>query len=142
MNHAHGVFGGVLLGGAGRIEAEADGFAALESLNCGKPINAMKGDESLAIVDCWRFFAAAVRCQHGSVAGEYLAGHTSMIRRDPAGTVASIAPSNYPLMNDGLEARHGRSPAATPSSSSPPSRPRSPRSGSRAVLPTSSPPGL
>ena len=83
---------------ADRIEAEADGFAALESLNCGKPINAMKGDEIPAIVDCWRFFAAAVRTQHGPVAGEYLAGHTSMIRRDPVGTVASIAPWNYPLM--------------------------------------------
>ena len=83
---------------ADRIEAEADAFAALESLNCGKPINAMKGDEIPAIVDCWRFFAAAVRCQHGPIAGEYLAGHTSMIRRDPVGTVASIAPWNYPLM--------------------------------------------
>ena len=51
-----------------------------------------------AIVDCWRFFAGAVRCQHGAVAGEYLAGHTSMIRRDPIGVVASIAPWNYPLM--------------------------------------------
>ena len=43
---------------ADRIEAEADAFAALESLNCGKPINAMKNDEIPAIVDCWRFFAA------------------------------------------------------------------------------------
>ena len=83
---------------ADRIEAEADALAALEALNCGKPINAMKNDEIPAIVDCWRFFAAAVRCQHGPIAGEYLAGHTSMIRRDPVGTVASIAPWNYPLM--------------------------------------------
>ena len=28
---------------------------------------------------------------------EYLDGHTSMIRRDPVGVVASIAPWNYPL---------------------------------------------
>ena len=33
-----------------------------------------------------------------TVAGEYLPGHTSMIRRDPIGVVASIAPWNYPLM--------------------------------------------
>ena len=39
-----------------------------------------------------------MRTQHGQVAGEYLAGHTSMIRRDPVGVVASIAPWNYPLM--------------------------------------------
>jgi aminobutyraldehyde dehydrogenase len=32
------------------------------------------------------------------VAGEYMAGHTSMIRRDPIGVVASIAPWNYPLV--------------------------------------------
>jgi aminobutyraldehyde dehydrogenase len=83
---------------ADRIEAEADGFAELEALNCGKPINAMKGDEIPAIADCWRFFAGAVRCQHGAIAGEYLAGHTSMIRRDPVGVVASVAPWNYPLM--------------------------------------------
>jgi aminobutyraldehyde dehydrogenase len=83
---------------AERIEAEAEGFASLEALNCGKPINAVTGDEIPAIVDCWRFFAGAVRCQHGPVAGEYLAGHTSMIRRDPVGVVASVAPWNYPLM--------------------------------------------
>ena len=48
--------------------------------------------------DCFRFFAGAVRTMHGAVAGEYLAGHTSMIRRDPIGVVGSIAPWNYPLM--------------------------------------------
>ena len=83
---------------ADRIEAEAGALAALEALNCGKPINAARGDEIPAIVDCYRFFACAVRCQHGAVAGEYLSGHTSMIRRDPVGVIAQIAPWNYPLM--------------------------------------------
>jgi len=83
---------------ADRIEAEAPAFAALEALNCGKPINAALNDELPALIDCYRFFAGAVRCQHGAVAGEYLAGHTSMIRRDPVGVVASIAPWNYPMM--------------------------------------------
>ncbi len=36
-------------------------FAALEALNCGKPINAVLNDEIPAIVDCWRFFAGAIR---------------------------------------------------------------------------------
>ncbi|MDN2580865.1 gamma-aminobutyraldehyde dehydrogenase [Aquibium sp. ELW1220] len=89
---------GYLLKIADRIEAEADGFAALEALNCGKPINAVKNDEIPAIVDCYRFFAGAVRSMPGAVAGEYLPGFTSMIRRDPIGIVASIAPWNYPLM--------------------------------------------
>ncbi len=51
-----------------------------------------------AIVDVFRFFAGAARCLPGMAAGEYLEGHTSMIRRDPVGVVASIAPWNYPLM--------------------------------------------
>ncbi|MFU8864266.1 MAG: gamma-aminobutyraldehyde dehydrogenase [Rhodobacterales bacterium] len=83
---------------ADRVEAEAEGFATLEALNCGKPINAARNDEIPAIVDCYRFFAGAVRCQTGAIAGEYMEGHTSMIRRDPIGVVASIAPWNYPLM--------------------------------------------
>jgi aminobutyraldehyde dehydrogenase len=89
---------GHLLRIADRIEAEAKEFAALEALNCGKPINAVLNDEIPAIVDCWRFFAGAVRSIPGQVAGEYLPGFTSMIRRDPIGVVASIAPWNYPLM--------------------------------------------
>ncbi|PWV98235.1 aminobutyraldehyde dehydrogenase [Hoeflea marina] len=87
-----------LLAIAARIEAEARDFATLEALNCGKPINAVLNDEIPAIVDCWRFFAGAVRCMPGNAAGEYLPGFTSMIRRDPIGVVASIAPWNYPLM--------------------------------------------
>ncbi|NVP56555.1 gamma-aminobutyraldehyde dehydrogenase [Mycoplana rhizolycopersici] len=83
---------------ADAIERDADGFAALEALNCGKPINAVRNDEIPAIIDCWRFFAGAVRSMTATVAGEYLPGHTSMIRRDPIGIVGSIAPWNYPMM--------------------------------------------
>lgn len=89
---------GYLLKIADRIEAEAEAFAKLEALNCGKPINAVLNDEIPAIVDCYRFFAGAVRNMPGQVAGEYLPGFTSMIRRDAVGIVASIAPWNYPLM--------------------------------------------
>ncbi|MEQ1951930.1 gamma-aminobutyraldehyde dehydrogenase [Mesorhizobium sp. CN2-181] len=89
---------GYLLKIAERIEAEAEEFAKLEALNCGKPINAVLNDEIPAIVDCYRFFAGAVRTMPGVVAGEYLPGFTSMVRRDPIGIVASIAPWNYPLM--------------------------------------------
>src|SRR6478609_33987 len=83
---------------ADAIERDAEGFAALEALNCGKPINAVLNDEIPAIVDCYRFFAGAVRSMPGQVAGEYLPGHTSMIRRGAIGLVASIAPWDYPLM--------------------------------------------
>lgn len=83
---------------ADRIEAEAEQFAELEALNCGKPINAMKEDEIPAIVDCFRYYAGAVRNIPGVAAGEYVEGFTSMVRRDPIGIVGSIAPWNYPLM--------------------------------------------
>lgn len=89
---------GYLLKIADAIEKDADAFAALEALNCGKPINAVRNDELPAIIDCWRFFAGAIRSLHATVAGEYLPGHTSMIRRDPVGIIGSIAPWNYPLM--------------------------------------------
>ncbi|MFT3688723.1 gamma-aminobutyraldehyde dehydrogenase [Paenirhodobacter sp.] len=89
---------GYLLKIAERIEAAATELAALEALNCGKPGHLALNDELPAIIDCYRFFAGAVRVMQGPVAGEYLAGHTSMIRRDPVGVVASIAPWNYPLM--------------------------------------------
>lgn len=89
---------GYLLKLADRIEAEAESFADLEAINCGKPRYSVIRDEIPAIVDVLRFFAGAARVVPASAAGEYLPGHTSMIRRDPIGVVASIAPWNYPLM--------------------------------------------
>ena len=88
----------MLLKLADAIEANATEFAELESQNCGKPYLAALNDEIPAVADVFRFFAGAVRNMTGSLAGEYLPGHTSMIRRDPLGVVASIAPWNYPLM--------------------------------------------
>ncbi|MDT8923148.1 gamma-aminobutyraldehyde dehydrogenase [Pseudomonas taiwanensis] len=88
----------LLLKLADAIDANAAELARLESNNCGKPYSAALNDELPAVADVFRFFAGASRCLQGSAAGEYLPGHTSMIRRDPVGVVASIAPWNYPLM--------------------------------------------
>ncbi len=88
----------LLLKLADAIDRDAEAFATLEALNCGKPRIRVLQDEIPAVSDCFRFFAGAVRNMHGAVAGEYMAGHTSMIRRDPVGVVGSIAPWNYPLM--------------------------------------------
>ena len=89
---------GMLLALADAINANATEFAELESQNCGKPYLAAINDEMPAVADVFRFFAGAIRTMTGPLAGEYLPGHTSMIRRDPLGVVASIAPWNYPLM--------------------------------------------
>ena len=83
---------------ADRIEANAELYAQDEALNCGKPLPLVLNDELPAVVDCVRFLAGAARTLTGPLAGEYLPGHTSMVRRDPVGVVGSIAPWNYPLM--------------------------------------------
>ncbi|MCA0871479.1 gamma-aminobutyraldehyde dehydrogenase [Seohaeicola saemankumensis] len=87
-----------LLAIADAVEANLEELARLEALNCGKPINEVRNEEIPAVADCFRYFAGAVRNMHGPVSGEYLEGHTSMIRRDAIGVVASIAPWNYPVM--------------------------------------------
>src|ERR671910_923835 len=86
----------LLLKLADALESRADEFGRLESQNAGKPVGAAI-DEMAVSVDLFRFFAGAARVMEGKAANEYLAGHTSMIRRDPVGVVASIAPWNYPL---------------------------------------------
>ena len=88
----------LLLRLADRIEQQAETFARLEALNCGKPFHIVLAEEIPAVVDCLRYFAGAARCLQGSAAGEYMEGHTSMVRRDPVGVIGSIAPWNYPLM--------------------------------------------
>ncbi|MEL7117293.1 MAG: aldehyde dehydrogenase family protein, partial [Pseudomonadota bacterium] len=80
------------------IEAHQDALAELESLDVGKPWPSARDDEFPLTIDTFRFFAGAARTMMGSAAGEYVPGHTSMIRRDPVGPVAAIAPWNYPLM--------------------------------------------
>jgi aminobutyraldehyde dehydrogenase len=88
----------LLLKLADRIEGDGSTLASVESQNTGKPYTGMLNDEIPAIADVFRFFAGAARTMHGSATGEYLAGFTSMIRRDPIGVIASIAPWNYPLL--------------------------------------------
>ncbi len=82
---------------ADAIEARTDDIVAVEHVNAGKPV-AATGIEVEASVDCYRFFAGACRTMETQGAGEYLEGYTSMLRREPLGVVASIAPWNYPFM--------------------------------------------
>ncbi|KQO61498.1 gamma-aminobutyraldehyde dehydrogenase [Curtobacterium sp. Leaf261] len=82
---------------ADAMEARADEFADLESQDTGKPRASLVEDEILASVDQIRFFAGAARNLEGKSAGEYMADHTSFIRREPIGVVGQVAPWNYPL---------------------------------------------
>jgi 1-pyrroline dehydrogenase len=79
------------------IDDNAEELAQIESRNVGKPL-AYARDEMPICSDNLRFFAGAARLLEGKSAGEYMRGYTSMIRREPLGVVAGIAPWNYPLM--------------------------------------------
>ena len=87
----------MLLQLADAVEEHAEELAQAESQNVGKPLSYAR-DEIPVSVDNLRFFAGAARCLEGRAAGEYLAGYTSMLRREPVGVVGQIAPWNYPLM--------------------------------------------
>ncbi len=125
----------LLLKLADLLESKADELGRLESANAGKPVQAAI-DEMTTSVDLFRFFAGAARVMDGLAANEFLAGHTSIIRRDPIGVVASIAPWNYPLYMATLEARpgardrqHGRPQAVGPDAAQRPGLRRAARRG-------------
>ncbi len=80
------------------VEQHAERLAGAEIRNTGKPTSQVTEGEIPSVVDCLRFFAGAARTVDGSAAGEYVVGHTSMLRREPVGVVAAITPWNYPLL--------------------------------------------
>ena len=86
----------LLLQVADAIAANLDDIKAIEMRNVGKPLSIVDFELDLTI-DNWRFFAAAPRFLEGKAAGEYMAGYTSMVRRDPVGVIGSVCPWNYPL---------------------------------------------
>jgi len=83
---------------ADAIEERAEELVAAESQNTGKPIALTMSEEIPPMVDQIRFFAGAARILEGRSAGEYMAGHTSYIRREPIGVVGQVTPWNYPMM--------------------------------------------
>ena len=87
-----------LLKFADAIEARSEDLVEAESRNTGKPVAMTRTDEVPPLADELRFFAGAARILEGRSAGEYLRGYTSMIRREPVGVCAQVAPWNYPMM--------------------------------------------
>ena len=80
------------------VEEHADELVELESRNTGKPIGLTASEEIPPMVDQIRFFAGAARTLEGKAAAEYMAGHTSWVRREPIGVVGQVTPWNYPMM--------------------------------------------
>jgi betaine-aldehyde dehydrogenase len=88
----------MLLKLADAIEARAEDFIEAEGRNTGKPLALTRSEEIPPMLDQIRFFAGAARVLEGRSAGEYMAGHTSWVRREPIGVVAQVTPWNYPMM--------------------------------------------
>ncbi|VTR78976.1 gamma-aminobutyraldehyde dehydrogenase [Cellulomonas hominis] len=83
---------------ADAVDARADELVAVESRDTGKPLHLTATEEVPPSADHFRFFAGAARVLEGLAAGEYLAGHTSFVRREPVGVIGQVTPWNYPLM--------------------------------------------
>ncbi len=83
---------------AGLVEQNLQALAELESRNCGKPLKLARDGDVPFAVDNLRFFASCARLLEGAASAEYSPGYTSIIRREPVGVVALVAPWNYPLM--------------------------------------------
>ncbi|MBV9823943.1 MAG: aldehyde dehydrogenase family protein, partial [Actinobacteria bacterium] len=87
-----------LLKFADAVEARAEEVIAVECENTGKPLALTRSEELPPMLDQLRFFAGAARVLEGRSAGEYMAGHTSYVRREPVGVCGQVAPWNYPMM--------------------------------------------
>ncbi len=96
-----------LLGLAASIEEHGEELAREEAINAGKPMPAVLSDEIGVMADNLRFFAGAARCMEGRAAGEYMEGHTSIIRREPVGVVGPDRALELPADDGGLEDRPG-----------------------------------
>ncbi|MBD8043272.1 gamma-aminobutyraldehyde dehydrogenase [Arthrobacter sp. Sa2BUA2] len=90
-----------LLALAAELDARAGLLAELETSQTGKSIRMSTEFDVPGTVDNAAFFAGAARQLHGLAAGEYGAGGTSMVRREPIGVIGSISPWNYPLQMAG-----------------------------------------
>jgi betaine-aldehyde dehydrogenase len=83
---------------ADAIEGRVEELNAVESKDTGKPLGLTMSEEMPYASDHFRFFAGAARVLEGKSAGEYMADHTSFVRREPIGVVGQVTPWNYPLM--------------------------------------------
>jgi betaine-aldehyde dehydrogenase len=80
------------------VEARGDDISRLDVDETGKPWTVMRDGELPFAVDNLRFFAASARSLHGTAAGEFSTGYTSMLIRRPVGVVAAITPWNFPFI--------------------------------------------
>lgn len=92
-----GVRQGHLLDLAAAVAERRDEISEVQARDTGQPVRYVASEEVDQGVDQLRFFAGAARLLEGKSSGEYLAGHTSAIRREPIGVVGQVTPWNYPF---------------------------------------------
>jgi betaine-aldehyde dehydrogenase len=80
------------------IDERAEEINAVECRDTGKPLGLTMSEEMPYASDHFTFFGGAARILQGLSAGEYMADHTSWIRREPIGVVGQVTPWNYPLL--------------------------------------------
>ena len=79
------------------VEANAEQLIAEEVSQTGKPVRLATEFDVPGSIDNIAFFAGAARHLEGKATAEYSGDHTSSIRREAVGVVATISPWNYPL---------------------------------------------
>jgi betaine-aldehyde dehydrogenase len=87
-----------LLAIADAVQEHAEELVEIEHRDTGKPKGLTMSEEIGPMVDQFRFFAGAARHLQGTAAAEYMAGHTSYVRREPLGVIGAVTPWNYPMM--------------------------------------------
>jgi betaine-aldehyde dehydrogenase len=87
-----------LLRFADMLEVHGRELLELECRNTGKPIGLTESEEMPMLYDTLRFMAGAARNLEGIASTEYMAGHTSWIRREPVGVCGQVTPWNYPML--------------------------------------------
>lgn len=88
----------MLLSIAAAVEDNFEEMVALESIDAGKPVAAVREEELPGVLDAMRYFASAGRTSSAQAGGDYLDGISSTMRREPLGVVVGITPWNYPLL--------------------------------------------
>ncbi len=79
------------------IEANTEPLAVLETLDMGKPIGDVIGEDIPAVIATIRFMAECIDKVDGAVTNTD-AGSVHMVLREPLGVIGAIVPWNYPML--------------------------------------------
>ena len=82
---------------AGRIEAERDALALIETLESGKPISQAR-DEVSSAAGIWYYAASLAQHAYGDAHNDLGPNYLAVTVKEPIGVVGVITPWNFPLL--------------------------------------------